>query len=411
MENSVRITNICYPRGSVIYCAFDKSSEYYFLNMRPLIVVSNQTQMFDSLSCIACGSRDRPGIEISLFNHTYGKWIGGHQYSVAQPYALYTVLVSQIVEFHGVIDPYTMKAIDKAMSFHLGLTEEVPPYMEGIYKELLEPKYSMGTEENTQLQDPHQLGSVNETTRKFEKLPSKTKGVIPGKPYPKKTETSKKPEPSKFTLNPETAMKQFLNTKLDRADQLRNEEKKPDTSTEPQTALQTPESKPVSEPEVKRVGTATLVVPEQKPEEVLSSISDVILNIAACLTEDERTSVITRKMEPGKLTKTTIYATQISSVRKAIEYQCILDGKFIKSMNQRICHRQSNFRFVTSFQKVACILYFTPSELGITDAAFNELAKQVIKENHLQFDDGRAWRGIKNFERLKKVYASCSKKH
>ena len=124
MENSVRITNICYPRGSVVYCIFDKNSEYYFLNMRPLIVVSNQTQMFDSLSCIACGSRDRPGIEISLMNHMYGRWIGGHQFSVAQPYALYTVLVSQIAEFHGVIDPYTMKAIDKAMEIIVERIEE-----------------------------------------------------------------------------------------------------------------------------------------------------------------------------------------------------------------------------------------------------------------------------------------------
>ena len=405
MENYSRISNICYPRGSVVYATFDKNSEYYFLNMRPLIVVSNQTQMFDSLSCIACGSRDRPGIEISLMNHMYGRWIGGHQFSVAQPYALYTVLVSQIAEFHGVIDPYTMKAIDKAMAFHLGLTEEVPPYMEGIYKDLLEPKYSMGTEENTQLQDPHQLGSVNETTRKFEKIPSKTKGVIPGKPYPKKTETPKKPEPSKFTLNPETAMKQFLNAKLDKADQLRKDEEK--KATELQTT-QTPETKP--EPEVKRVGTATLVVPEQTPEEVLASINDTVLNIACSLTDEERINVITRKVEPGKLGKFNVYATQISSIRKAVEYTYILDGKFIKSMNQRICHRQSNFRFVTSFQKVACILYFTPSELGITDAAFNELAKQVIKENHLQFEDGRAWRGIKNYDRLKKVYASCVKK-
>lgn len=396
MENYSRISNICYPRGSVVYATFDKNSEYYFLNMRPLIIVSNQTQMFDSLTCITCGSRDRPGIEISLMNHMYGRWIGGHQFSVAQPYALYSVLVTQIVEFHGVIDPYTMKAIDKAMSFHLGLTEEAPPYMEGIYKELLEPKYSMGTEENTQLQDPHQLGSVNETTRKFEKIPSKTKGVIPGKPYPKKTE-SKKPEPSKFTLTSETAIEQLKKVST----------VTPVPTSNPEAA---PVKTPVTEPEVKRVGTATLLVPEQSPEEILSGISDAILNIANSLTEEERICIITRKVEPGKIGSFNVYANQISTIRKAVEYTYILNGKFIKSMNQRICHRQSNFRFVTNFQKIACVLYFTPTELGITDAAFNELAKQVIKENHLQFEDGRTWRGMKNFERLKKVYASCKKR-
>ena len=108
-----KITNLCYPRGSVVYAEFDKKSEYYYLNMRPLIVVSNQNQMFDSLTVIGCGSRDRPGIEISLFNHQCGHWIGNHQFTVAQPYAIFSIVASQIVEFHGVIDPWTLEAIDK----------------------------------------------------------------------------------------------------------------------------------------------------------------------------------------------------------------------------------------------------------------------------------------------------------
>ena len=393
MENYQRITNICYPRGSIIYAQFNKNSEFYFLNMRPLIVVSNQTQMFDSLSCIACGSRDRPGIEISLFNHLYGKWIGGHQFSVAQPYTMYTVIVSQIVEFHGVIDPFTMKAIDKAIAFHLGLSEEVPPYMEGIYKELLEPRYSIGTEYNTQLEDPHQMGSYNETTRKFERIPPKNKGVIPGKPYPKKTETV--PPKTKFELDPNRVMEQFLTNKF-------TPEGEPEGPK-----LEIPKEEPkeeLKETEVKRVGTATLMVPELK-ENPLSTISDSILNIAASLTDDDRLLFITRKFVAGNTSKgLQVYANQIPSIRKALEYSYILNPKFINRMKGRICKRQSNFRFLSNFEKVACILYYTPKDLEITESGYADIAKQVIRENHLQFEDGRNWRGLNNYERLKKIY-------
>lgn len=393
MENYQRITNICYPRGSVIYAQFSKTSEYYFLNMRPLIVVSNQTQMFDSLSCIACGSRDRPGIEISLFNHLYGKWIGNHQFSVAQPYTMYTVIVSQIVEFHGVIDPFTMKAIDKAMAFHLGLSEEVPPYMEGIYKELLEPRYSIGTEYNTQLEDPHQMGSYNETTRKFERIPPKNKGVIPGKPYPKKTETV--PPKTKFELDPNRVMEQFLTKKF-------TPEGEPEDPK-----LEIPKEEPkeeLKETEVKRVGTATLMVPELK-EDPLSTISDSILNITASLTDEDRLLFITRKFVAGNTSKgLQVYANQIPSIRKALEYSYILNPKFINRMKGRICKRQSNFRFLSNFEKVACILYYTPKDLEITESGYADIAKQVIRENHLQFEDGRNWRGLNNYERLKKIY-------
>ena len=103
-----KISNICYPRGSVVYAEFDKKSEYYYLNMRPLIVVSNQNQMFDSLTVIGCGSRDRPGIEISLFNHQCGHWIGNHQFTVAQQsLALWQARLWSFMELliHGLLKP------------------------------------------------------------------------------------------------------------------------------------------------------------------------------------------------------------------------------------------------------------------------------------------------------------------
>ncbi len=378
-----KITNLCYPRGSVVYAEFDKKSEYYYLNMRPLIVVSNQNQMFDSLTVIGCGSRDRPGIEISLFNHQCGHWIGNHQFTVAQPYAIFSIVASQIVEFHGVIDPWTLEAIDKAMAWHLGLSKEVPPYMEGIYQELMAPTYSMGTEENTQLKDPHQFGSQNETTRKFVKLPSKLKKPDYGKSYPKKN--------TPVILRPNLNTKEEVQKKL---------EKKGADINQAQTKEETPT----------RIGTAKLYVPKEEDAIVFD---DAILAIANSLTDTDRLKLITRKLEAGKYgydQSVTIWATQIPQIRKAVEYNYGLStGKFASNMANRICHQQRNFRFLTQFEKVCAVMYGTPNSLEISETIYNEVAKQVIKEQHLDFSDGRNWRGYVNMERMKKIYKTMKR--
>ena len=406
METSAhRITNICYPRGSIIYAQFNKGSEYYFLNMRPLIVISVQNQMFDSLNVIACGSRDRPGIEISLFNHMRGKWIGDHQYSVAQPYAMYTVMVSQIIEFHGVIDPFTMKAIDKAVAFHLGITDEVPPYMKDIYEELMAPRYSMGTNENTQLDDPHQMGSISETTRSFATLPKKYSGRVVGKPYPKPTGML-----SPMPYKPESMDTTTITKKEEK--ELKPEPTKTETpKVEIPKVNVTISCENTNEPEVKRIGTATLIVPDQNG---MIPVSDTILNIVASLTEYDKLQVIIRKIQPctcGVNNGVTIYANQISQIRRGIEYTYIYNGNFSRKMKDRICKRQSNFRFLSAFEKACCIMYCTPEELGISESIYTDVAKQLIKEHHLNFEDGRSWKGLPMFDKLKKIYMGTIKKH
>lgn len=396
METAHRITNVCYPRGSVIYAKFEKGSEYYYLNMRPLIVVSNQIQMFDSLTVIGCGSKDRPGVQISLFNHQLGQWIGGHEYSIAQPYAIFSITTTQIVEFHGVIDQWTMKAIDKAMAFHLGLSDEVPPYMEYIWEELLEPKYRMGTENNSQLKDPHQFGSQHETTRKFKRIPSINKDDAKkdiGKTYKSNDSDSK---PLRPNLNTIESVKKRIEQKYGVQDTPKIKE-----YTIPEEALKpSVESSETTGPI--RKGTAVLIIPD--PNDAPETISDVILNIANSLSEAEKIKCITRKMAAGNYGTITIYANQIPQIRKAIEITYNLTtGEFGAKLADRICHQQRNFRFLSQFERIAAILYSTPEELQISEAAYKEVARQVIKENHLKFDDGRSWRNFKNFERLKKI--------
>lgn len=379
MENAYKVTNLCYPRGSVIYAKFDKRSDLYYLNMRPLIVVSHQMQMFDSLTVIGCGSRDRPGIEISLFNHKIGKWVGNHQFSIAQPYSIHHITNNQIIEFHGVVDPWTMKAIDKAMAFHLGLTDEIPPYMEGIYEELLKPTYRMASETNTQLKDPHQFGSYNETTRSFHRIPSAIDD--PGKPYNRTVETIEFNITSDISSENAPVKTVWVISDMDE---------------------ETEDSKAQT-----RVGTADLIIPETAKEMTIDMFPPTIINYVSTLSEQEKLCCITRKMTPGRYGKfgeIKLTASQINQVRKAIEVAYDLTNvKYAKKLSNKICHRQSNFKFLTQFEKVCAIMYYTPDELEITEDIYRNVAINVIKENQLNFNDKRSWRNFKNFDRLKNI--------
>lgn len=397
MKNAHRITNLCYPRGAVVYAKFSKYSEYYYLNMRPLIVVSNQMQMFDSLTVIGCGSKDRPGIIISLFNHYVGKWIGDHEYSIAQPYSIFSINTNQIQEFHGVVDTWTMKAIDKSMAFHLGLTDEVPEYLNDVWEELLKPKYRMGTEDNTQLDDPHQYGSTNETTRKFERIPSVRKTA---------KSAGDKVHISNYTLNEisqsNDTTEENKEYNLDNTIKIIDENHNAllDEIVQTKEEANTTEHTPVNNI---RQGTAELIIP--KP--IDTTIKPEIAELLKLITEDDEIACITRKMVSGKYgaRKTiNISSQQIPPLRRAIEIKYnLLNGKFSSSIANRICHQQRNFRFLNSFEKVASILYCTPDDLQISNAIYCEVAKVIIKEYKLEFTDKRSWRGLENFNRLKGI--------
>ena len=159
-----------------------------------------------------------------------------------------------------------------------------------------------------------------------------------------------------------------------------------------------------------RIGTAKLYVPKEEDAIVFD---DAILAIANSLTDADRLKLITRKLEAGKYgydQSVTIWATQIPQIRKAVEYNYGLStGKFASNMANRICHQQRNFRFLTQFEKVCAVMYGTPNSLEISETIYNEVAKQVIKEQHLDFSDGRNWRGYVNMERMKKIYKTMKR--
>lgn len=155
-----RITNVQYPPGAIVrgrlpreYCGI----AYEYLNGRPLIVISQQSQMFDNLIVIPCGSRNRPGIEINIWDYKHNRYVSDHDKSLAYPYNLTQIRVNFIEETLGFIDSFTMKEIMRCVQYHLGLSDYIPPYMAKIHEELYAPRYSLGTEDNTQLSDPHPM--------------------------------------------------------------------------------------------------------------------------------------------------------------------------------------------------------------------------------------------------------------
>lgn len=183
-----RVSNLMYPRGAIVTI---KDTDQRlgecnkFLNNRPLIVMSVQTQMFDRLTVVSCGSRNRPGIEISIKSHATGGWIGGYKYAHIYPWSLYTIYVSQISSVLGYLDPWIMNAVDQACLYHLGLNPVPPPYMKDIHEALYEPSYTMATADNTQLGQPHpMISSLMAPT-----LPRATPD--PGAPNPKNTSRAK----------------------------------------------------------------------------------------------------------------------------------------------------------------------------------------------------------------------------
>lgn len=355
-----RVSNICYPRGSVVFAEFNPCDEYGFLANRPLIVISRQNPMFNTLVCISCGSRDRPGIEISLMNYHTGNWNGGHQYSVALPYSIFTINTSKIKAFLGVINDFTMKAIDKAVAFHCGMSDEVPPYMSQIYKDYLEPRYCLGTPENTQIKDAKPL---------------------PIRPFSKYTATI-----------------------------IGN-----DIANDPQVKVTLKENAavvtPVKPKTPQRKGTAVLMVPDAEDNRI--PFANGILSIEEGLTDEDRILVITRKLVAGRYGENKdvkVFGRQIPQIRRAVEEKYKFNElAFRTRMHDRLAGKSSNVKFMTEFEKVAMILYCSSDKLGITKQAYNQLATDMIKSYDLVFEDKRSWVGLENFDQLKEVYSSIKK--
>lgn len=132
----MRKSNLLITKGSVVFAKFEANTKDAYLNDRPLVVVSNPTNILNSITVCTCGTREKPGILASFWNYERNTYIGGNEVSNIYPYMLLTIRIEAIKCCIGQLDPYMMEAIDKAIDYHLGRTNEIPPYLSSVQEEI-----------------------------------------------------------------------------------------------------------------------------------------------------------------------------------------------------------------------------------------------------------------------------------
>lgn len=138
----MRYSNYMFSKGSIVFVRVAPSSDNAYLNGRPLIVISNPTHIMNTLLVCTTGTRDKPGIEISLYNYYSKSFCGDVEISKIYPYNILTIYASDIVSSLGQLDPFIMKELDAAIDFHLGRTDIVPGYLKNIEEELCGVTYN-----------------------------------------------------------------------------------------------------------------------------------------------------------------------------------------------------------------------------------------------------------------------------
>lgn len=366
-----RINTIPYPKGSIIVAEFDKMSEYYYLNKRPLIVITTQIPMFDTLSVVSCGSKDRPGIKVGIYDHRSDTWFGEHDVGIIFPYNMYTVRISQIVEFHGVIDPFTMKALDKAIDFHRGLTDEIPPYMEEIYKEIYEPQYNMANESTCQIGDPHPMLSDNERSRRKYFRKTREQHIAEDRAAALVTQTHATytpiSKPTTISIPPVTTPKVIPSV--------------------------TPVVKPTEVSISKAILTSALI-PEYTAKSEQNHIGEILSNF----TDEDLIKFIIRTATPGRYGKLIVTSNTVRNIRCNIEqYFGLRDPEYVTSkLNKKLGSLDRNFMFLSDFEQIVLLLYSNIDEISTSKSYLFDKMKIVIAKYDLDFSDGRKWRGLDN---------------
>ena len=137
----MRISNIQFSKGSIVYADFGENNEFSYLNGKPLVIVSNPIPIFNEVVVCETGTRGKPGISISLWNYYAGKFISGTQLSTVYPYGLHTIQTKTIRNMIGMLDPYIMKKVDDAIKFFMGYSDEVPEFLRNNQQNLFGVTY------------------------------------------------------------------------------------------------------------------------------------------------------------------------------------------------------------------------------------------------------------------------------
>lgn len=143
----MRISNLQFAKGSIV---FSDNSTHYLpseLVKRPLLVIGNYTHIMSKIIVCSITSRNQPGIRIKLWNYATNSQMIANEYGIStiQPYSIYSISTASVTSTIGIIDPFIMKQVEKDVQFFLGFSDEVPEYLKN-HSELCNIEYNYGDE-------------------------------------------------------------------------------------------------------------------------------------------------------------------------------------------------------------------------------------------------------------------------
>lgn len=143
----MRISNLQFAKGSIIFS--DNSTHYLPTELvkRPLLVIGNYTHIMSKVMVCSITSRNQPGIRIKLWNYATNSQMIANEYGIStiQPYSIYSISTASITSTIGVLDPFIMKQVEKDVQFFLGFSDEVPEYLKNR-TDLYDIEYNYGDE-------------------------------------------------------------------------------------------------------------------------------------------------------------------------------------------------------------------------------------------------------------------------
>lgn len=143
-------TNHMYAKGTIVFINDRalKWSQFEYLSNRPLLVVSDPNPLFPAVTVVPITTKKRPGIKIVLNGKLDNKdRTSVYRESVIEPWSPITISTNSIYNTNGSVDSLVMKAVTKALAFHMGLTDEVPPYLKPLEYSFV-PNYQIANSDN-----------------------------------------------------------------------------------------------------------------------------------------------------------------------------------------------------------------------------------------------------------------------
>ena len=311
--------------GAIVFLSSNYTTgALQYLEKRPLLVLAVQSDLrMNGVTCCSIGHRNNPGIMIHLRiddNHC----IGGIDTSVIYPWALHSLDISKISTVGGYLRPDIFEAVKRATAYHLGLSNEVPPYMRDLQYDV---EYFTGRD----FDGYNRYRAVNEDT----------------------TVEEEHQPPQVIVLNPDT-----------------------NTNVEPPKENSVPFVQ--APPEEKR----------DTPTPVEEGMRMHIKDIVSSLGEQDIIDLLSRRIKISELAERyKISESHAYKVRSRVE-EIYVSYNFMKRIRGRIQGNAKNLKFLSDIEKVVFAVHGSPERLEMKDTDFEKAKSEYLIEFNIDLSNG-----------------------